>query len=37
VRLAHCTFDNVTEADVIENVKDLQLVDVKRNGKEMTR
>ena len=37
VRLAHCNFDNVTADDVIENVKDLQLVDVKRNGKEMTR
>jgi polygalacturonase len=37
VRLAHCTFDNVSEADVIENVKDLRLEDVKRNGKEMTR
>jgi polygalacturonase len=37
VRLAHCTFGNVTEADVIENVEDLRLEDVKRNGKEMTR
>lgn len=37
VRIAHCTFGKVTEADVIENVKDLQLEDVKRNGKEMTR
>ena len=37
VRLAHCNFGNVTQADVIENVKDLQLEDVKRNGKEMTR
>jgi polygalacturonase len=37
VRIAHCTFDNVKENDVIENVKDLQLDDVKRNGKEMMR
>jgi polygalacturonase len=35
VRIAHCSFDNVAENDVIENVKDLQLEDVKRNGKEM--
>jgi polygalacturonase len=37
VRIAHCSFGNVTQDDVIENVKDLQLDDVKRNGKEMTR
>jgi polygalacturonase len=37
VRIAHCSFGNVTQDDVIENVKDLQLVDDKRNGKEMTR
>jgi polygalacturonase len=37
VRIAHCSFGNVTEADVIENVKDLELIDDKRNGKEMTR
>jgi polygalacturonase len=37
VRMAHCTFDNVTANDVIENVKDLRIEDVKRNGKEMTR
>jgi hypothetical protein len=35
VRIAHCSFHNVAENDVIENVKDLQLEDVKRNGKEM--
>jgi hypothetical protein len=35
VRIAHCSFGNVTQDDVIENVKDLQLDDVKRNGKEM--
>jgi polygalacturonase len=35
VRIAHCSFNNVGENDVIENVKDLQLEDVKRNGKEM--
>ena len=37
VRLSHCAFSNVTEADVIENVEDLRLEDVRRNGKEMTR
>jgi len=37
VRIAHCSFGNVTQDDVIENVKDLVLDDVKRNGKEMTR
>jgi len=37
VRIAHCSFGKVTQDDVIENVKDLQLEDVKRNGKEMTR
>jgi hypothetical protein len=37
VTIAHCTFDNVAQADVIENVKDLRFEDVKRNGKEMTR
>ncbi len=37
VRIAHCSFDNVSDADVIENVKDLELVDDKRNGKAMTR
>jgi polygalacturonase len=37
VRIAHCTFNNVAENDVIENVKDLQLDDDERNGKEMTR
>jgi len=35
VRIAHCSFGNVTQDDVIENVKGLQLEDVKRNGKEM--
>jgi polygalacturonase len=37
VRIAHCTFGQVTGDDLIENVKDLRLDDVKRNGKEMTR
>ena len=37
VRIARCTFDNVTGDDVIENVKGLQLEDVKRNGKAMAR
>jgi len=35
VRIAHCSFLDVAENDVIENVKGLQLEDVKRNGKEM--
>jgi polygalacturonase len=35
VRIAHCSFNNVTQDDVIENVKGLELDDVKRNGKEM--
>jgi polygalacturonase len=35
VRIAHCSFNDVAEEDVIENVKDLQFEDVKRNGKEM--
>jgi len=35
VRIARCSFNNVAENDVIENVKDLQLEGVKRNGREM--
>ena len=35
VRIAHCSFNNVSQDDVIENVKGLELDDVKRNGKEM--
>ncbi|MEI9973060.1 MAG: hypothetical protein WDO73_13970 [Ignavibacteriota bacterium] len=35
VRIAHCTFGNVKQDDVIENVRGLVLEDVKRNGKEM--
>jgi polygalacturonase len=37
VTIAHCSFGDVKDADVIDNVKDLKLEDVKRNGKEMTR
>ncbi|HUB77734.1 MAG TPA: glycoside hydrolase family 28 protein [Bryobacteraceae bacterium] len=37
VRIAHCTFNNVAENDVIENVVGLQLEDDTRNGKPMTR
>jgi len=37
VRLEHCSFDDVAENDLIENVEDLRLEDVKRNGKEMVR
>ena len=35
VRIAHCSFNNVAENDVIENVKGLDLEDVKRNGKDV--
>jgi polygalacturonase len=35
VRVAHCVFNNVAEADVIENVAALELVDDTRNGKPM--
>lgn len=35
VRIAHCTFNNVAQADVIENVAGIELVDCKRNGEEM--
>jgi len=35
VRIAHCSFNNVAENDVIENVKGLDLQDVKRNGKDV--
>ena len=37
VRIAHCSFSNVAQNDVIENVADLQLEDDTRNGKAMTR
>ncbi|HEX3742488.1 MAG TPA: glycoside hydrolase family 28 protein [Bryobacteraceae bacterium] len=37
VRIAHCTFNDVAENDVIENVKDLVLEDDTRNGKAMAR
>jgi polygalacturonase len=33
VRIAHCAFNNVAQADVIENVKGVEMVDVTRNGK----
>ena len=35
VRIAHCTFNNVAEPDVIENVAGLALVGDVRNGKPM--
>jgi polygalacturonase len=35
VRLAHCNFEHVAEADVVENVQGLTFDDVKRNGKAM--
>jgi polygalacturonase len=35
VRIAHCTFNNVAQADVIENVAGLELIDDKRNGEPM--
>jgi polygalacturonase len=35
VRIAHCTFNNVAQPDVIENVSGLELVDDKRNGQPM--
>jgi polygalacturonase len=37
VRLERCAFNDVAENDLIENVEDLLLVDVKRNGKAMVR
>ncbi len=33
VRLQQCTFDNVAKSNIVENVKDLALIDVKINGK----
>jgi polygalacturonase len=32
VSLIHCTFDEVAEPDVLDNVKDLTFIDVKRGG-----
>jgi polygalacturonase len=37
VRVEHCTFNNVAQPDVIENVAGLELVDDKRNGEVMKR
>lgn len=37
VRVANCTFNNVAEASVIENVEGLKLDQVKRNGQVLTR
>ena len=37
VRIAHCNFNNVAQNDVIENVANVELVDVTRNGKPMRR
>jgi polygalacturonase len=33
IRIQNCTFNNVAESNVIENVKDLSLLNVKINGK----
>jgi len=33
VRIAHSTFNNVAQPDVLENVKRVEVVDVTRNGK----
>jgi polygalacturonase len=33
VRLTDCTFDNVAKADILENVKDVRLSNVRINGK----
>ncbi len=35
IRLAHCSFDNAAEENVIEHVDGLQIEDVKRNGQAM--
>ncbi|HKE24736.1 MAG TPA: glycoside hydrolase family 28 protein [Bryobacteraceae bacterium] len=35
VHVSHCTFNNVTETDVIQNVADIKLEDCKRNGEAM--
>jgi polygalacturonase len=35
IRIAHCTFDNVAEADTVEHVEGLRIEDTKRNGKAM--
>jgi polygalacturonase len=35
VRIAHCTFNNVAQPDVIDNVAGLELIDDKRNGEPM--
>lgn len=37
VVVAHCTFNNVAQPDVIENVADLKLEDDTRNGEPMKR
>jgi polygalacturonase len=37
VRIANCTFNNVAQPDVIENVAELELVNDKRNGESMKR
>jgi len=33
VRVTDCTFDGVSEADVLEHVRDLVLTDVRQNGR----
>src|ERR1035441_4628471 len=35
IRLAHCSFDNAAEENVIEHVDGLKIEDVKRNGQAM--
>jgi polygalacturonase len=35
VRIAHCTFNNVAQPDVMEHVTGLELIDDKRNGEPM--
>ncbi|MGH9762237.1 MAG: glycoside hydrolase family 28 protein, partial [Blastocatellia bacterium] len=37
IRLEHCTFDNVSQANIIKNVRDLELEDVRVNGSLVTR
>ena len=35
VRVSHCTFNNVAQPNVIENVADIKVEDCKRNGESM--
>ena len=36
LRLTNCTFDNVAEGNIVKNVKDAKLDNVKINGKTVT-